>query len=150
MAARPVMTSMLVAVLLFGLFLASCSLVEKAGDVAADNERVTEALIQNRTLAFIDGDPDTADAVQEGAEKLLGIIDGDPDVELNRLRDEVDKLVPWGDLPDDRRRALQGVLLGIEKGVVEYAGDSEALSDRQRVRIRTALGWIVEAAELTR
>lgn len=138
------MTSMLVAVLLFGLFLSGCSLVQKVTDVAAENERIAMAVVKNRTLAFIDGSPDKADIVQYAAGKALAVLRDDPEAKLRELGEVADRVIPWEKLSEREERAVREVMALIGNHVVE--GDT--LSKRQRVRLSTALGWIVDAAEI--
>ncbi len=140
---------MLLGVLVSALFLVGCSVVGKVADKAAENERITEAVIKNRTLSFLDGDPDKAEILETGARRVLSVLEADPEAKLSKLGEVAEATIPWGDLSAGEERVVRGVMELIGE-TLDDPGGHEALTDRQRVRLRAVLGWVVESAEIIR
>ena len=145
MTARQLMTmAVTLGVLLGALFLAGCSLAEKA----VQNERVAEAVIQNRTLAFINGAPERAERVERVASKALELLEKDRQGRLKELRSMAEEAIPWGRLSELESKSLRALLVVIEQGLDEHAGDSKRLTDQQELYLSSALAWVIESAEM--
>lgn len=136
------MMTLILSALIGALFLAGCSLVEKA----AEHPGVAEAVVKNRTLAFIDGEPEKAERVERVATKVQELIETNPEVRPQKLREVVEDAVPWGKLSELEARSLRALIVVIEQGLDEHATD--ALNSEDRLYLDTALGWVIESAKV--
>lgn len=128
-------------VLLGALFVSGCAIQ------SAPDENITRMIVQNRTLAFIDGNSKVAARVQEVAETVKSLV-SDREARLDALKATAMELIPWDRLSPLEKAQLQSLLDTIQTGIEEAREQGGGgLTEAQKVRIRKVLGWIITAAK---
>lgn len=141
-ATRQPMLWLILSALVGAFLLSGCSLIYKA----AEHPDVAQAVVKNRTLAFIDGDPAKAERVERVASKVQELVDTNPEVRPKKLREAVEEAVPWGELSELEARSLRALIVVIEQGLDKHASD--ALNRQDRLYLDTTLTWVIESARI--
>lgn len=136
---------MLVASMVLGaMVVTGCTVAEKA----ADNPRIAQLVVQNRTLGFIDGDRDKAGSVLRIAERIHDSLERDRLERVSEIERMAEEEIPWEALSDAEQRQVRNLMAVIQSGFERYAEGDERISEEQKVEFRALMRYVIEAAEL--
>lgn len=135
-----------IATLFTAIFVGGCSVV----NYVSESKSIMQVTTNQATMRVIE----RADNEESRADRILALVSDiessvrdEDEVSLDFLFDRVEERIDWDELSHASESLIKAVLLEAETRLEERIEESDALSSEDRVKIKTFLSWIKNAAE---